>query len=62
MHITYNTPVEVNTSTGVFYDLKRVLEESKAPVPPELARHEAAKVKPGSIEAKSHKEQTVFAA
>ncbi len=45
----------------MFYDLKRLLEESKAPVPPELARHEASKVKPGSIEAKSRKEQTVFA-
>lgn len=31
----------------VFYDLKRLLEESKAPVPPELARSEAAKQKPG---------------
>lgn len=46
----------------MFYDLKRLLEESKAPVPPELARHEAAKVKPGSIESKSRKDQTVFAA
>ncbi|KXZ50152.1 hypothetical protein GPECTOR_17g788 [Gonium pectorale] len=48
--------------TGVFYDLKRLLEESKAAVPPELARHEASKLKPGSIEAKSRKDQTVFAA
>ncbi|EFJ40682.1 hypothetical protein VOLCADRAFT_77867 [Volvox carteri f. nagariensis] len=48
--------------TGVFYDLKKLLEESKAAVPPELARHEASKLKPGSIEAKSRKDQTVFAA
>jgi ATP-dependent RNA helicase DDX23/PRP28 len=32
----------------VFYDLKKLLEESKAAVPPELARHEAAKQKPGA--------------
>lgn len=36
----------------VFYDLKRLLEESKAAVPPELARSEAAKMKPGSISQK----------
>jgi ATP-dependent RNA helicase DDX23/PRP28 len=36
----------------VFYDLKRLLEESKAVVPPELARSEAAKQKPGSISQK----------
>jgi ATP-dependent RNA helicase DDX23/PRP28 len=47
---------------GVFFDLKKLLEESRAAVPPELARHEAAKVKPGSIEQKSRKDQTVFAA
>jgi ATP-dependent RNA helicase DDX23/PRP28 len=35
-----------------FYDLKRLLEESKAAVPPELARHEAAKQKPGAISQK----------
>jgi ATP-dependent RNA helicase DDX23/PRP28 len=36
----------------VFYDLKRLLEESKAVVPPELARSEAAKQKPGSVNQK----------
>ncbi|KAF6265401.1 pre-mRNA-splicing ATP-dependent RNA helicase [Scenedesmus sp. NREL 46B-D3] len=36
----------------VFYDLKRLLEESKAVVPPELARSEAAKQKPGSVSQK----------
>jgi len=30
----------------VFFDLKRLLEASKAPVPAELARHEAARQKP----------------
>lgn len=33
----------------VYYDLKKLLEDSKAPVPPELARSEHAKQKPGSI-------------
>lgn len=33
--------------TEVYYDLKKLLEDSKAVVPPELARHEAAKMKPG---------------
>ncbi len=33
----------------VFYDLKKFLEESKAAVPAQLATHEAAKTKPGTI-------------
>ncbi|KAI8474201.1 MAG: pre-mRNA-splicing ATP-dependent RNA helicase [Monoraphidium minutum] len=36
----------------VFFDLKKLLEESKAQVPPELARHEAAKQKPGAVTGK----------
>ncbi|MCL7052284.1 hypothetical protein MKW94_029918 [Papaver nudicaule] len=35
--------------TDVFYDLKQMLTQSNSPVPPELARHEAAKFKPGSV-------------
>ncbi|PRQ46880.1 putative RNA helicase [Rosa chinensis] len=35
--------------TGVFYDLKKMLIQSNSPVPPELARHEASKYKPGTI-------------
>ncbi|CAH9052280.1 unnamed protein product [Cuscuta epithymum] len=35
--------------TDVFYDLKQMLIQSNSPVPPELARHEASKFKPGSI-------------
>lgn len=50
------------SDSGVFFDLKKLLEDCKAAVPSELARHEASKVKPGSIEAKSRREQTVFAA
>ncbi len=33
----------------MYYDLKKLLEDSKAHVPPELARSEAAKQKPGTI-------------
>ncbi|KAM0952679.1 putative RNA helicase [Dioscorea sansibarensis] len=35
--------------TEVFYDLKQMLVQSNSPVPPELARHEASKFKPGTI-------------
>nr|XP_043605891.1 DEAD-box ATP-dependent RNA helicase 21-like [Erigeron canadensis]XP_043605892.1 DEAD-box ATP-dependent RNA helicase 21-like [Erigeron canadensis]XP_043605893.1 DEAD-box ATP-dependent RNA helicase 21-like [Erigeron canadensis]XP_043605894.1 DEAD-box ATP-dependent RNA helicase 21-like [Erigeron canadensis]XP_043605895.1 DEAD-box ATP-dependent RNA helicase 21-like [Erigeron canadensis]XP_043605896.1 DEAD-box ATP-dependent RNA helicase 21-like [Erigeron canadensis]XP_043605897.1 DEAD-box ATP-d len=35
--------------SNVFYDLKQMLTESKCSVPPELARHDASKFKPGSI-------------
>ncbi|XP_062019095.1 DEAD-box ATP-dependent RNA helicase 21 [Rosa rugosa] len=35
--------------TGVFYDLKKMLIQSNSSVPPELARHEASKYKPGTI-------------
>eukprot|EP00245_Coleochaete_scutata_P007157 TRINITY_DN22260_c0_g1_i1.p1 TRINITY_DN22260_c0_g1~~TRINITY_DN22260_c0_g1_i1.p1 ORF type:complete len:868 (-),score=265.39 TRINITY_DN22260_c0_g1_i1:504-3107(-) len=35
--------------SDTFYDLKQMLIQSNSPVPPELARHEASKFKPGSI-------------
>ncbi|KAJ0046299.1 hypothetical protein Pint_05576 [Pistacia integerrima] len=35
--------------TDVFYDLKQMLIQSNSPVPPELAKHEASKFKPGTI-------------
>lgn len=35
--------------TEVFYDLKQMLIQSNSAVPPELARHEASKFKPGSV-------------
>ncbi|XVF84504.1 hypothetical protein PTKIN_Ptkin17bG0042100 [Pterospermum kingtungense] len=35
--------------TDVFFDLKQMLVQSGSPVPPELAKHEASKFKPGSI-------------
>ena len=45
-------PFLSQSDTEVYYDLKKLLEESKAMVPPELARHEASKNKPGSMEGK----------
>ncbi|KAI5011114.1 hypothetical protein ZWY2020_013251 [Hordeum vulgare] len=35
--------------TDIFYELKQMLVQSNSPVPPELARHEASRFKPGSI-------------
>ncbi|XWS22282.1 hypothetical protein CRYUN_Cryun29cG0021000 [Craigia yunnanensis] len=35
--------------TDVFFDLKQMLVQSGSPVPPELAKHEASKFKPGTI-------------
>jgi ATP-dependent RNA helicase DDX23/PRP28 len=51
-------PVNMQDSE-VFYDLKHLLEESKMPVPPQLANHEAAKQKPGGFERK--RDSVVFA-
>lgn len=46
--------------TEVFYDLKRLLEESGANVPSQLAHHEASKVKPGSVQDRPRKDQVVY--
>lgn len=47
--------------TEVFYDLKQMLTQSNSPVPPELARHEASKFKPGSIpDRPTRRNDTVF--
>ncbi|KAJ0240124.1 DEAD-box ATP-dependent RNA helicase 21 [Hirschfeldia incana] len=35
--------------TEVFYDLKQMLVKSNSAVPPELARHEASRIKPGTV-------------
>ena len=43
--------------TEVYYDLKKLLEESGAPVPSQLAHHEAARTKPGTVV----RETTVYA-
>jgi hypothetical protein len=48
--------------TEVFYDLKRLLEDSNANIPPQLARHEASKNKPGSVTDKPKREQITYAA
>jgi ATP-dependent RNA helicase DDX23/PRP28 len=34
----------------LFFDLKKFLEESKAPVPAQLAAHEASRNKPGAVD------------
>ncbi|XP_010249341.1 PREDICTED: DEAD-box ATP-dependent RNA helicase 21 [Nelumbo nucifera] len=48
--------------TDVFYDLKQMLVQSNSPVPPELARHEASKFKPGTIpDRPPRRNDTVFA-
>ncbi|KAF3510293.1 hypothetical protein F2Q69_00001587 [Brassica cretica] len=35
--------------TDVFYDLKQILVQSNSAVPPEMARHEASRFKPGTV-------------
>ncbi|XVF37866.1 hypothetical protein REPUB_Repub20aG0047900 [Reevesia pubescens] len=48
--------------TDVFFDLKQMLVQSGSPVPPELAKHEASKFKPGSIpDRPPRRNDTVFA-
>ncbi|KAK7252231.1 hypothetical protein RIF29_36042 [Crotalaria pallida] len=48
--------------TDVFYDLKQMLIQSNSAVPPELARHEASKFKPGTIpDRPPRRNDTVFA-
>ena len=45
----------------VFYDLKQFLETNKTPVPPQLARHEAARVKPGSVDGRPKRDTIQYA-
>ena len=48
--------------SDVFYDLKQMLIQNNSPVPPELARHEASKFKPGAIpDRPPRRNDTVFA-
>lgn len=50
------------SDSDVFYDLKQMLIQSDSPVPPELARHEASKFKPGSIpDRPPRRNETLFA-
>lgn len=44
----------------VLYDLKKLLEESTAAVPSDLARHPKASVKPGSIEQRPKRSETLY--
>lgn len=45
----------------ILYDLKKVLEDGRALVPPELARHPKAAVKPGTIEQRPKRAEILFA-
>ncbi|KAG6426356.1 hypothetical protein SASPL_110578 [Salvia splendens] len=49
--------------TDVFYDLNQMLIQNNSPVPPELARHEASKFKPGGLvpDRPPRRNDTVFA-
>uniref|UniRef100_A0A6N2LVU3 Helicase C-terminal domain-containing protein n=1 Tax=Salix viminalis TaxID=40686 RepID=A0A6N2LVU3_SALVM len=48
--------------TDVFYDLMQMLIQSNSSVPPELAKHEASKFKPGTISDRPpRRNDTVFA-
>ncbi|XP_016685450.2 DEAD-box ATP-dependent RNA helicase 21 [Gossypium hirsutum] len=48
--------------TDVFFDHKQMLVQSGSPVPPELAKHEASKFKPGTIpDRPPRRNDTVFA-
>lgn len=49
-----------NEDTDIMYDLKQMLIQTESQIPPELARHEAALVKPGSVSAKP-KTEVIFA-
>jgi hypothetical protein len=44
------------------YDLKNMLEQTKNPVPVELARHPAAAVKPGTVVDRPRRDTKIFAA
>ena len=46
--------------SDTFYDLKKLLEDCNAAVPSALAHHEAAKVKPGAIDAPRRRDQVVY--
>jgi ATP-dependent RNA helicase DDX23/PRP28 len=49
-----------NDDTDIMYDIKRMLIESDCEVPPELARHEAAQVRPGSMAGKQKGGEVIF--
>lgn len=47
--------------TDLYYDLKKLLEESGAAVPSGLAHHEAARTKPGTIQDKPRRDMVQYA-
>lgn len=51
-----------NADEAVFYDLKEALIQANAYVPNELANHEAAQHKPGTVVVKKRHEEVVFRA
>eukprot|EP00210_Caulerpa_lentillifera_P000004 g4.t1 len=57
--ISFLTLVEAEHQ--ILYDLKKVLEDGHALVPPELARHPKAAVKPGTIEQRPKRSEILFA-
>jgi ATP-dependent RNA helicase DDX23/PRP28 len=49
------------SDTEILYDLREFLSANKQVVPHELAKHEAAQVKPGTITGKPDRPKTMFA-
>ena len=56
---TYADPAFAQ-DTETFYDLKKLLEESNAQVPSQLAHHEAAKNKPAAPGEQRRRDQIVY--
>ena len=64
--VWFRTVVEAKSTPRVlrpqvFYDLKQFLETNKTPVPPQLARHEAARQKPGALDGRPKRDQIQYA-
>ena len=56
--LTFLTPQD----TEIYYDLKTLIQKSPiSRVPPELANHEAAAIKPGTIKTARKKDETIYA-
>jgi len=56
------TSFVTDQDTHIYFDLVQKLKEANQYIPPELERHEASKVKPGTIVDKPKKKEVVFAA
>ena len=55
------TSFVTDADTAIYFDLKAMLESVGMEVPAELARHEASKVKPGSVPDKPKRSSVIFA-